>query len=77
MTEWGRFHAKAAKGAKVLAGHTTPGVFAISKISQFPSKSTYFDLPAVLNTPIISNIHGAILIYRGFFWVDPLPTPEK
>jgi len=51
-----------------------PGIFAISKTSQFPSESAVFGLGTVSWTPIIANNHGAILIFRGFFGPDPLPT---
>jgi len=48
--------------------------FSFQKTIQIPSKSAYFDQPAIFNTPIIHNLYAVILIFFGFFPVDPLPT---
>jgi hypothetical protein len=50
--------------------------FRISKIVQFPSKSAKSGGAALNRTANIVNINGAILIFSGFFWPDPLPTPD-
>jgi len=33
------------------------------------------DQSALNITPKYPNLYGAILIFRGFFWSDPHPTP--
>ena len=48
-------------------------IFWISKISRFPSKSAVCGVAALLMTPFIPNIHGVIMIFRGFFRADPFP----
>jgi hypothetical protein len=51
-------------------------IFWISKIIQFPSETTVFDPAVFFKAPIIPNLYGAIKIFTGFFWADPLPTPD-
>jgi len=51
--------------------------FLFSKTSQFPSKSAKSGVDTLLMTPFIPNIYGVIMVFKEFFWSDPLPTPEK
>jgi hypothetical protein len=57
-----------------LAG-ATGNDFRILKVSQFPSKTAFLGADAFLQTAILFNLYGAILILEGFFRADPLPTP--
>jgi hypothetical protein len=51
--------------------------FSFLKIFQFPSKYADCGVAVLFVMSIISNIHGAILVFTGFFLADPLLTAEK
>ena len=52
-----------------------PTVFLDLETCQFPNESAELRPVALNITPNIPNLYGAILIFRGFFWSDPHPTP--
>jgi hypothetical protein len=43
---------------------------------RFPSKTAIPASDQFFSTPMIPNLYGAILNFTGFFWSDPLPTPD-
>jgi len=49
--------------------------FSFLEIFQFPSKCAVLRPVALTFTPIIPNIYGVIMIFKGIFRADPLPTP--
>jgi hypothetical protein len=51
--------------------------FSFSEIIHFIGEYAKKGFGRILKTPFSDNIYRVIMIFREFFWSDPLPTREK